>query len=101
MNPQFKKGVLGLIVLEVFLPGFGLPGLSGIALVGVGTALAAYHFGMLTAVGILLVIIAILAFLILHEYIPVHMILGIVFILCGSLTNILPGLLHKPSARSH
>ena len=38
---------------------------------------------------------------ILHEYIPVHMILGIVFILCGSLTNILPGLLHKPSARSH
>ena len=55
---------MGLIVLEVFLPGFGLPGISGIALVGVGTVLAAYHFGMLTAVGILLVIIAILAFLI-------------------------------------
>ena len=54
----------GLIVLEVFLPGFGLPGISGIALVGVGTVLAAHHFGMLTAVGILLVIIAILAVLI-------------------------------------
>ena len=30
---------MGLIVLEVFLPGFGLPGISGIALVGVGTVL--------------------------------------------------------------
>ena len=46
------------------------------------------------------VLAPILAFLILHEYIPVHMIIGIVFILCGSLTNILPGLLHKPSALS-
>lgn len=76
MNEMFKTVIenlpmvfsllmgMGLIVLEVFLPGFGLPGISGIALVGVGTVLAAYHFGMLTAVGILLVIIAILAFLI-------------------------------------
>lgn len=76
MNEMFKTVIenlpmvfsllmgMGLIVLEVFLPGFGLPGISGIALVGVGTDLAAYHFGMLTAVGILLVIIAILAFLI-------------------------------------
>ena len=76
MNEMFKTVIenlpmvfsllmgMGLIVLEVFLPGFGLPGISGIALVGVGTVLAAHHFGMLTAVGILLVIIAILAVLI-------------------------------------
>lgn len=55
---------MGLIVLEVFLPGFGLPGITGIMLVCMGTVLAAHYFGMLTAVGILLVIIAILAFLI-------------------------------------
>lgn len=55
---------MGLIVVEVFLPGFGLPGISGIALVGVGTVLAGMHFGSLTAVGILLVIIAVLAVLV-------------------------------------
>ena len=36
---------MGLILVEVFLPGFGLPGISGIALVGVGTIMAAMHFG--------------------------------------------------------
>ena len=46
---------MGLILVEVFLPGFGLPGISGIALVGVGT---------LTAVALLLVIIAVLAVLV-------------------------------------
>lgn len=54
----------GLIIVEVFLPGFGLPGISGIVLVGVGTILAGMHFGALVAVGILLVIIAVLAVLI-------------------------------------
>ena len=38
---------MGLILVEVFLPGFGLPGISGIALVGVGTIMAAMHFGTL------------------------------------------------------
>ena len=52
---------MGLILVEVFLPGFGLPGISGIALVGVGTIMAAMHFGTLTAVALLLVIIAVLA----------------------------------------
>ena len=47
---------MGLILVEVFLPGFGLPGISGIALVGVGTIMAAMHFGTLTAVALLLVI---------------------------------------------
>ena len=53
-----------LIIVEVFLPGFGLPGISGIALLGVGTIIAGMHFGTLTAVGILLVIIAVLAVLV-------------------------------------
>ena len=55
---------MGLILVEVFLPGFGLPGISGIALVGVGTIMAAMHFGTLTAVALLLVIIAVLAVLV-------------------------------------
>ncbi len=55
---------MGLILVEVFLPGFGLPGISGIALVGVGTIMAAMHFGTLTAVVLLLVIIAVLAVLV-------------------------------------
>lgn len=53
-----------LMIVEVFLPGFGLPGISGIVLIGAGTLLAGVHYGMLTAVGILLVVIAVLAVLI-------------------------------------
>ncbi|MBQ2834400.1 MAG: hypothetical protein IJN79_11735 [Clostridia bacterium] len=53
-----------LIIVEVFLPGFGLPGISGMVLIGAGVLLAAMHYGMLTAVGILLVVIAVLAVLI-------------------------------------
>lgn len=55
---------MGLIIVEVFLPGFGLPGISGVALVGVGVVLLGTNFGALTAVGALLVIIAVLAVLI-------------------------------------
>ena len=54
----------GLIVVEVFLPGFGLPGISGVVLVGVGTLLVGMKYGALIAVGVLLVIIALLAVLI-------------------------------------
>lgn len=53
-----------LIIVEVFLPGFGLPGISGIALVGVGVVLIGMHFGAPMAVGVLLVLIAVLAVLI-------------------------------------
>ena len=53
-----------LIIVEVFLPGFGLPGISGMVLIGAGVLLAAMHYGMLTAVGILLVVSAVLAVLI-------------------------------------
>ena len=55
---------MGLIIVEVFLPGFGLPGISGIVLVGVGIVIAGLNFGAVTAVGILLVLIAVLAVLI-------------------------------------
>lgn len=51
----------GLMILEIFLPGFGLPGISGIVLIGVGVVLAALHHGMLMAVVILLVVVALLA----------------------------------------
>ena len=53
-----------LLIVEVFLPGFGLPGISGLALVGVGVWMIGAHFGAMTAVGVLLVLIAVLAVLI-------------------------------------
>ena len=53
-----------LIVVEVFLPGFGLPGISGIALIGTGVVLVGMNFGAPMAVGVLLVLIAVLAVLI-------------------------------------
>lgn len=53
-----------LIIVEVFLPGFGLPGIGGIVLVGAGVVMVGMHFGELTAVGTLLVIIAVLAVLV-------------------------------------
>jgi len=55
---------MALIIVEVFLPGFGLPGISGITLVGVGVVLIGMHFGAPMAVGVLLVLIAVLAVLI-------------------------------------
>ena len=60
----------GLVVLEVFLPGFGLPGISGILLIAGGIFIAATHYGMLAAVATLLVVISLLAIvisLILHS----------------------------------
>ena len=51
----------GLMILEIFLPGFGLPGISGLVLIASGVVLAALHHGMLMAVVILLVVIALLA----------------------------------------
>ena len=64
--PMLLCLVLGaaLIVVEVFLPGFGLPGISGIVLLGVGVGIAGAHFGALTALGVLMVLIAVLAVLI-------------------------------------
>ena len=50
----------GFIIVEVFLPGFGIPGISGILLIGAGTVLAGVHFGAVTAVGVLLVLAGLL-----------------------------------------
>ena len=54
----------GLMILEIFLPGFGLPGISGIVFIAAGVVLAALAYGMLMAVVILLVVIALLALVI-------------------------------------
>lgn len=54
----------GLMILEVFLPGFGLPGISGLVLIAAGVVMAAIQHGMLMAVVILLVVIALLALVI-------------------------------------
>lgn len=52
---------VGLIVLEVFLPGFGVPGISGIVLLGIGLAMTATSYGMVAALGVLIAMIAIVA----------------------------------------
>ena len=53
-----------LMIVEVFLPGFGLPGISGIVLIGAGIILTAMHFGASVAVAVLLIVVAVLAVLI-------------------------------------
>ena len=55
---------VALLVVEVFVPGFGLPGISGMILIGAGVVMAAIQHGMLMAVVILLVVIALLALVI-------------------------------------
>ena len=53
-----------LMIVEVFLPGFGLPGVSGIVIIGAGTVIIWLKAGALTALATLLVVIAVLAVLI-------------------------------------
>ena len=53
-----------LMIVEVFLPGFGLPGVSGIVLIGAGAVIVWYKAGALSALATLLVVIAVLAVLI-------------------------------------
>ena len=52
---------VGLIVLEVFLPGFGVPGISGIVLLGIGLAMTGSGYGAMAAMGVLIATIAIVA----------------------------------------
>lgn len=52
---------VGLVVLEVFLPGFGVPGISGLVLLGIGLAMTGTSYGMLAALGVLIAVIAIVA----------------------------------------
>lgn len=55
---------MALITLEVMLPGFGVPGISGIVLLVVGIALTISAHGMLAGLGVLIMVIAILAIVI-------------------------------------
>lgn len=50
---------IGLIVLEVFLPGFGVPGISGLVLMTIGLVLTMTNYGAIAALGMLIITIAI------------------------------------------
>ena len=52
---------IGLMVLEAFMPGFGLPGISGIILEVVAVALTWMNHGPVAAPGMTLIILSILA----------------------------------------
>lgn len=50
-----------LLVVEVFAPGFGLPGISGIILLLIGTGLLWIKEGAIAGLGLLVVIVALVA----------------------------------------
>ena len=52
---------IGLMVLEAFMPGFGLPGISGIILEVVAVALTWMNHGPMAALGMTLIILSNLA----------------------------------------
>lgn len=52
---------LGLLIVEVFLPGFGLPGISGIMLEIAAIVLTYMNHGGLAALGVTLMILAVIA----------------------------------------
>lgn len=56
----FLAGV-GLLILEVFLPGFGLPGVSGIILQFITIWLTWASYGPVAALGMTIVILAVVA----------------------------------------
>lgn len=51
----------GLMIVEIFVPGFGLPGIMGLVFIAAGTLLTGMYHGAMAAVAVLLVIIAVLA----------------------------------------
>ena len=55
---------MGLLIVEVFMPGFGLPGIAGIVLEVVAIVLTYLWHGGLTALGMTLVILALVAIVI-------------------------------------
>lgn len=52
---------IGLLIVEVFMPGFGLPGISGIILEAVSIFLMYQSHGGLAALGMTIVILAVVA----------------------------------------
>lgn len=55
---------LALLIVEVFMPGFGLPGISGIILEVVSVVLTYLRHGGLAALGVTLIILAVVAIVI-------------------------------------
>ena len=64
--PLFACFFLGLILLivEVFMPGFGLPGIAGIVLEMICIALVYASYGSMAALGVTLIILAVVAIVI-------------------------------------
>lgn len=54
---------LALLVVEVFMPGFGIPGISGLILLIVSAVLLWMQAGPLAALGLVVVIVALVAIL--------------------------------------
>lgn len=52
---------MALVVVEVFMPGFGVPGISGIALLAVSVWLMWVNIGPLAALGLIICIVAAVA----------------------------------------
>lgn len=52
---------IGLMVLEVFMPGFGLPGITGIILQIISIALTWINYGPLAALGMTILVLAVIA----------------------------------------
>jgi len=50
---------IGLLVLEVFMPGFGLPGISGVILLGVGGYITWKNYGPVAGLAVTLIALAI------------------------------------------
>lgn len=53
-----------LLLVEVFMPGFGIPGISGCVLLGAGIIMTWIQFGAKVGLGITVVLLALLAILI-------------------------------------
>ena len=53
-----------LLLVEVFMPGFGIPGISGCALLGAGIIMSWIQFGAKVGLGVTVVVLALLAILI-------------------------------------
>ena len=55
---------LGLLTVEVFLPGFGLPGIAGIIFEGATIVLTYMRYGGMAALGVTLLVLAVVAIVI-------------------------------------
>jgi len=49
---------IGLLVVEMFMPGFGIPGISGLALLAVSVIFTWTQYGMLAGLGMAVIVLA-------------------------------------------